>query len=343
MNQSNDVYTKPTKPFSEYVNIGVVSVLFMVFLTVEAIDIFKSKQETGIFVAKDVKKIVIPKAVVKTVVNVPAKKASKKPKVKSLLATAKNGTLADFRQRLEQNNTSMADLNTTFTYVYKHKSRDFLYEIAVRTQATTQHKAILSRFISATKRLSDAKKLQELTEVKALLKKGYVLEPNYPYATTLIRNRQYAMVKLLIESNNINVTAHNVYGYTLLHEATAKGHLKLIDLLCAKGEDINKQANDGVSVLHYPVRLGYKLTVAKLLKLGVNPNLQATLHYNGLDWNKTAPLHIAALKGDVKMVELLVKNGASLTLTNGAGKTAFDIALEHNNTALLPLLKTPIF
>ncbi len=48
-------------------------------------------------------------------------------------------------------------------------------------------------------------------------------------------------------------------------------------------------------------------------------------------WNGDAPLHIAAQRWDVPMVELLVRHGADINLRRADGRTAHTLALLHGN------------
>ncbi|MDH5465207.1 MAG: ankyrin repeat domain-containing protein, partial [Thiovulaceae bacterium] len=90
------------------------------------------------------------------------------------------------------------------------------------------------------------------TTVTKLLDEGFLLIQPYDKANQLIFKRQYKMAILLLKRKIIPATAKNRFGYTLLHEAAAKGHATLIRLLVSLGADINAQANDGASALHYP-------------------------------------------------------------------------------------------
>ena len=182
-------------------------------------------------------------------------------------------------------------------------------------------------------------KADHLEVVKVLLSDGKRLSHPYQNGNELISRRHYKMAMLLIEQGLIPATQANSAGYTLLHEATAKGHQALIRLLIAKGANINARAQDGVSVLHYPTYFGYKITVDTLLKLGIDPNIKARVKFGRIDWNEATPLHVAVMRNRVEIVKKLLKAGAEKTLKDGYGKTAYDIAVDKGFHALAALLK----
>ncbi len=158
-------------------------------------------------------------------------------------------------------------------------------------------------------------------------------------ANKLIFTRKYQVVILLIKRDLIDVFKTNQYGYTLLHEASAKGHSDLIRLLVSKGVDINAQARSGASALHYPTRYGYSITVNTLLELGIDPNLKATLNYGAISWNQSTALHIATKRGFSKLVKKLLDTGADPSIKDAHGMTALDIAKQLNHEDIMLLLK----
>jgi ankyrin repeat protein len=64
-------------------------------------------------------------------------------------------------------------------------------------------------------------------------------------------------------------------------------------------------------------------------------NFDPNLHHD----NGYTPLAYAAMKGSVPMVELLLRNGASASLTTREGDTAVELALRYGHAEAAELLK----
>ena len=84
--------------------------------------------------------------------------------------------------------------------------------------------------------------------------------------------------------------------------AAEGGHKEIVDLLIAKGADINAMAGAG----------------------------------DGVGWT---PMHEAAEGGHKKVVELLILKGADINAKNGDGGTPLDLAIEHKNTEIADILR----
>jgi ankyrin repeat protein len=177
--------------------------------------------------------------------------------------------------------------------------------------------------------------IKRLSEVEKLLARGYTTTVDFTTGKLFIRNRYYSLAMLLIQHDILAYDAHDVNGYTLLHESASKGHEGLLRLLAKKGIDINSVAYDNVSALHFPAHFGYDLTVGILLQLGINPNIQATFESNSIHWNKRTPLHIASQNGHEDIVKALITNGANKTIHDGNGQTAYQLAKTPSIQTLL--------
>jgi hypothetical protein len=92
-----------------------------------------------------------------------------------------------------------------------------------------------------------------------------------------------------------------------------------------------EKSPEGVRALFYAIEKNNLVYAQKVLSMNFDPNLQ---HDNGY-----TPLAYAAMKGSVPMVELLLRNGASASLTTREGDTAVELALRYGHADAAELLK----
>jgi ankyrin repeat protein len=168
---------------------------------------------------------------------------------------------------------------------------------------------------------------------------------------------QVTGVALLLDAG-ADVDGIDARGFSPLHWAVRERNQEVVELLLAKGEQIdgasssaangkrlptplflassawdpgvaltllergaNVDARDasGAASLHVAVRYGRYETVKALLAHGAAVDV--------CDHEGTTPLHLAARQGDVPAVDLLLSHGASVTaLSNGAGTALHEVA-----------------
>ena len=92
-----------------------------------------------------------------------------------------------------------------------------------------------------------------------------------------------------------------------------------------------EKSPEGVRALFYAIEKNNLVYAQKVLSMNFDPDLQ---HDNGY-----TPLAYAAMKGSVPMVELLLRNGASASLTTREGDTAVELALRYGHADAAELLK----
>ncbi len=99
-------------------------------------------------------------------------------------------------------------------------------------------------------------------------------------------------------------------GQTPLHLAATAGYAGLVELLLAKGADVNAVDDSGRTALSYAVEKHYQPVVQLLLAAHADPNAGAS----------NLPLTVAAYYGDMPALKLLLANGADPNInTNVAG------------------------
>jgi ankyrin repeat protein len=119
-----------------------------------------------------------------------------------------------------------------------------------------------------------------------------------------------------------------VNGYTPLHLAIFSiNHKKIVQMLVAKGANVNDQAASGATPLYFAVLRGQKDDAEFLLDHGANPNLP--------DAYTTSILDVALHMNYSSMVELLVNKGADVNFQdNGPHRPLFyALAMDDHHPA----------
>ncbi len=122
-------------------------------------------------------------------------------------------------------------------------------------------------------------------------------------------------------------------GFTPLGLAAFFGHREVVELLLARGADVNAVSRNatGYTALTGAVAKGNVAIVAALLAAGANTN-----HRYGPGYS---PLHEAAAKGDSPLVKLLLDHGADPNARMEDGKTPADLAAAQGHAGLAAQLR----
>lgn len=110
-------------------------------------------------------------------------------------------------------------------------------------------------------------------------------------------------------------------GYTPLHRAAYTGHAPLVCFLLDSRAELHARTSEGWTPLHSASRWGHVAVVSALLHRGAEPNV--------LTQGRLTPLQLAAGNPAAgHTLELLLSQRTlRAELRNGAGETAYDIAL----------------
>ncbi|XP_042320249.1 CARD- and ANK-domain containing inflammasome adapter protein-like [Sceloporus undulatus] len=152
-----------------------------------------------------------------------------------------------------------------------------------------------------------------------------------------------------IKKNEVN--AMNSSNETLLHVAAAHGHTEIIDYLISKGAKLEVKDKEGKTPLHRAAEKGHGRAVKMLLQAGasiysLDREGKAPLHLASQNHhthvlksileeearrhkNHHNFLHMAALRNDSVLVQMLLKNGALIDAKDERGETALGYAVSQ--------------
>ncbi len=118
---------------------------------------------------------------------------------------------------------------------------------------------------------------------------------------------------------------------TPLHIAAFVGNKEIVELLIAKGADVNaKEEEEGMTPLLAAIGEDRKIIVELLIVSGADINAQSEMG---------TPLHLAAGFGHNEIAELLIDKGANINTMDVDGKTAIDLAVSEGKRETADLLR----
>ena len=92
-----------------------------------------------------------------------------------------------------------------------------------------------------------------------------------------------------------------------------------------------EKSPEGVKAMFYAIEKDNLVYAQKVLSMNFDPNL--------LSDNGYTPLQYAAMRGNAQMVELLIRNGASVAVLSKDGESAVELALKMGHSAAADVLK----
>ncbi len=142
--------------------------------------------------------------------------------------------------------------------------------------------------------------------------------------------RHHETVDLLIQ-HKADVNTLNAQGQTPLHLASLYGNPESINLLLAGGAKIDIRDADGNTPLHIAVLYRHPENLDEILKF--NPDIDA------INTEGCTPLHLAVRRPDnAKAVELLLQQGADLSITDPTGRNALLVSVSSHQKEYVELL-----
>jgi ankyrin repeat protein len=134
------------------------------------------------------------------------------------------------------------------------------------------------------------------------------------------------ILRLLLDRDHSYLDKNLEYaGITLLTGAIKYQQIPIIRFLIQRGANINKAAYKMYTSLEYACEKQYYDIITLLLASGANPNGRLA-----------RPLHIAAEKNDIRLVQELLDAGADTTCTKGFGdKLAYELTTNEEIKELI--------
>ena len=122
-------------------------------------------------------------------------------------------------------------------------------------------------------------------------------------------------------------------GFQPLGLASFFGHLPVVELLLARGAEVNSASDNPQRVmpLHSAVAHRYLEIARQLVAAGAD--------VNAVQADDFTPLHEAAQNGQREMAELLLEAGAQVNPRKADGKTPLGLALEYEQAQVAELLR----
>ena len=142
-----------------------------------------------------------------------------------------------------------------------------------------------------------------------------------------------ATVEILV-AKGADVNVQDKKKRTPLIFAASNGHTPVIGFLISKGADVNMRDSGGRTALLYASKRSFNETAALLLEKGADVNVQSKK-------KKVTALMLAAVWDNTVLVRMLLDHGADPHLVDIFGRSAKVLAEKKGNSAVVELLTDP--
>ena len=229
-------------------------------------------------------------------------------------------------------------------------------------------------------RLGQAAADGEIEHVKLLISEGADVnardQQGWTPALAALNGWEWALTDLLLEKGADTTTPHlaaytgdlrgiksllekdapvdSLEGLTLLHAAAAGGHKDVVELLIAKGANVNAENNKGKTPVDFAQSRNRKAIVELLIARGANISLHAAVRFGDLakveniledgadvdakDRGGYTPLYYAIWNEDKDTIKLLVAKGADVSFTPKDDYPPLHYAVWNDDMELAELL-----
>ena len=162
------------------------------------------------------------------------------------------------------------------------------------------------------------------------------MRPPIQYALPIaIKKRMTQRAKELIDSGE-DLGQRDADGYTPLHTAIALKYHDIAKYLLERGADPNSYHPHGWSAIHTATELQDPEGLKLLLKNKANPNL--TIHNEKRQENDWNCLHKAASDGATEIAKILLDHGLNINSRTPDGQTPLMISLDYRKLEIMELL-----
>jgi ankyrin repeat protein len=139
------------------------------------------------------------------------------------------------------------------------------------------------------------------------------------------------ILKLLVETGNVDVDSKDSEGRTPLFWAAAKGHEVVVKLLVETGNvDVNSKDSEGRTPLCWAAENGHKAVVNLLLEYKADASIKGR--------RDQTPLLTAAYSGDEAVAKRLLEYKAEVNTQDNNGRTPLSFAAMNGHEAMAKLL-----
>lgn len=130
----------------------------------------------------------------------------------------------------------------------------------------------------------------------------------------------------IVTDHGADINAYSRSGFTALEAAIYRESSYMVKFLIERGADPNLASFDGTPLTDAIIRTGsFKSNEICRLLLNAGADVNASADQGG---EKNTPLHVAARKGKISIMELLIKKGGSLYVKNSLNRYPLDILKE---------------
>ena len=138
-----------------------------------------------------------------------------------------------------------------------------------------------------------------------------------------------------VQTDPALVHVHHRYGRTLLHDASAEGNLRMVEVLLGLGADPNVKTAGGHTPLYCVANecsgAGGGNIVRALVRAGAQVNVPSGV-------KRCTALHMAARRGNTEVAEVLVDCGADIEARDKSGDTPLQRAKNCRKAGVVSLL-----